>query len=214
MKKIARSALLAFPLLIRPTLETTSCGHGMWVEDSCRTEAELDPKRIDRTRWKHIPLGALALICLFFEPTTAKLLQCQEPPVEQQVSIPFTTAYGNVDVALLLVQASINGKPATLIFDTGAQFLTITPELAEGLQPIGTAEHIGLGVKTISSRVIVPVKLGGVTLPHCAAETQDLSGLSDGLGVKIDGLIGESVLSRFKAVTIDYTNHMVDFVGI
>lgn len=214
MEKIARSALLAFPLLIRPKLGTTSCGHGMWAEDNRRTEAKLHPKRIDRTRWKYTRLGWLALICLFFEPTTAKLSQCQEPPVDQQVSIPFTTTYGNVDVPLLLVQASINGKPATLIFDTGAQFLTITPELAEGLQPTGTAEHIGLGVKTISSRVIVPVKLGRIALPHCAAETQDLSGLSDGLGVKIDGLIGESVLSQFKAVTIDYANHVVDFAGI
>lgn len=131
----------------------------------------------------------------------------------EQISIPFTPTYGNVDVPLLLVRATVNGKPATLILDTGAQFLTITPELADGLQPIGTAEHIGLGVTTRSSRVIVEVKLGGATLSHCAAETQDLSGLSSGLGVKIDGLIGESVLFQFKAVTIDYTNHRVDFAG-
>ena len=133
--------------------------------------------------------------------------------VKQQISVPFAATYGNVGVPLLLVQATVNGKPATMIFDTGAQFLTITPDLAEGLQPIATDEHFGLGIRTQSSRVIVQVKLGGVTLPQCVAETEDMSSLSSGLGVKIDGLVGESLLSRFKTVTIDYVNRMVYLAG-
>jgi len=40
-----------------------------------------------------------------------------------------------------------------------------------------------------------------------------MSSLSSGLGVKIDGLVGESLLSRFKTVTIDYVNRMVYLAG-
>jgi len=161
---------------------------------------------------------ARAALLAFFLLAPLPLLTALPVPgayarVKQQISLPFTATYGNVGVPLLLVQATVNGKPATLIFDTGAQFLTITPELAKGLQPIATDEHFGLGITTQSSRVIVPVKLGNLTLRQCVAETQDMSNLSGGLGVKIDGLVGESLLFRFKAVTIDYENHIVDFAG-
>ena len=152
---------------------------------------------------------ALAFIWLFFAPTTQKILQCQETPVAQRVTIPFTTAKGSIGVPLLLVQATINGKQATLILDSGAQNLTITPELANGLRPLGKVEHHGIGGKTESTVVAVQVRLGGVTFPNCLAGTQDLRAVSSGLGVKIDGLIGESVLSQFKTITIDYTNHIL-----
>lgn len=216
MKKIARAALLAFPLLIPTALVTVLLDMGIYANDKFRiaTEPKFIPKQIRPACWRYGQLRALGWIWLFFEPTRIELLQCQEALAAERLSVPFTSTYGNVNVPLLLVQATVNGRPATLIFDTGAQFLTITPELAEGLPPLGTVEHIGLGVKTESIRVTVQIKLGGVTFPHCAAETQDLSGLSSGLGVKIDGLIGESVLSQFKSITIDYTNHTVDFAGI
>lgn len=216
MKKIGRAALLAFALLTPPALVTVLLAAGIGAKDKIgtATESEFDPKQMGRIYWKYSHLRALASIWLFFEPTAVKLLQCQEAPAAHRLSIPFTTTYGSVNVPLLLVQATVNGKPATLIFDTGAQFLTITPELAEGLRPIGTVEHVGLGVKTESTRVIVQIKLGGVTFPYCAAESQDLSGLSSGLGVKIDGLLGQSVLSQFTAITLNYTNNTVDFTGI
>jgi len=152
---------------------------------------------------------ALAFIWLFFAPTAEEILQCQETPVVQRVTIPFTTAKGNIGVPLPLVQATINGKPATLILDSGAQNVTITPELANGLRPLGKVEHNGVGGKTESNVVVVQIRFGGVTFPNCLAGTQDLRAVSSSLGVKIDGLIGESVLSRFKTITIDYTNHMV-----
>src|SRR6516225_9414 len=154
---------------------------------------------------------SLAFIWLFFALTTEEILQCQETPVAQRVTVPFTTAEGNIGVPLPLVQATVNGKQATLILDSGAQNLTITPELANGLRPLGKVEHHGIGGKTESSVVVVQIRLGGVTFPNCLAGTQDLRAVSSGLGVKIDGLIGESVFSRFKTITIDYTNHMVYF---
>jgi len=168
-------------------------------------------ERIARAILWVCPLRRLALvfIWLFFAPTTEQILQCQETPVAQRVTVPFTTAGGNIGVPLLLVQATINGKQATLILDSGAQNLTITPELANGLRPLGKVEHHGIGGKTESTVVAVQVRLGGVTFPNCLAGTQDLRAVSSGLGVKIDGLIGESVLSQFKTITIDYTNHML-----
>jgi hypothetical protein len=47
-------------------------------------------------------------------------------PVENR--IPFTVAKGEVNIPLLLVQATINGKPVTLIFDSGAQALGVAPD--------------------------------------------------------------------------------------
>jgi hypothetical protein len=222
MGKIAPAAfvslsLLVLPVLTRPASVGLFLATGIGTKDKSRTETEVNssPKQSGGTRSKCIrSRGASALFWTSLEPPIAKVLQCHEPLVERQLSIPFTVTYGNVNFPLLLVHASVNGRPATLILDTGAQFLTITPELAEGLQPTGTVEHIGLGVRTQSTRVTVSVILGGVTLPHCAAETQDLSNLSNGLEVEIDGLIGESVLSQFKAVSIDYVNHLVNFTRI
>ena len=172
-------------------------------------------ERIARAILWVCPLRRLALvfIWLFFAPTTEQILQCQETPVAQRVTVPFTTAGGNIGVPLLLVEATINGKQATLILDSGAQNLTITLELASGLRPLGKVEHHGIGGNTESTVVAVQIRLGGVIFPYCLAETQDLRAVSSSLGVKIDGLIGESVLSQFKTVTIDYTNHTVYLYG-
>jgi hypothetical protein len=186
---------------------------GASANDKSRTETASEPNcaQISHRYREYGRIGrlALAFIWLFFAPTTDKILQCQKTPVAQRVTVPFTTADGNVGVPLLLVQATINGKQATLILDSGAQHLVITPELANGLRPLGKVEHGGIGGKTKSSVVAVQIRLGGVTFPYCLAETDDLRAVNSSLGVKIDGLIGESVLSRFKTITIDYTNHMV-----
>jgi hypothetical protein len=216
IKRITRAALLACPLLIPGPLATMSHAVGTFAEGKSRQETNLEANQgqLERTDGKYSRVGALVLTSLALQAVNAKQRQRQEAPAPQLLSIPFKTTYGNVDFPLLLVQATINDKPATLIFDTGAQFLTITPDLAVGLQRMGTVEHVGLGVKSESSRVAVQFKLDGIVFPHCVAETEDLSGISGGLGVKIDGLIGESVLSQFKAVTIDYVNRTVDFTGM
>lgn len=128
-------------------------------------------------------------------------------PVENR--IPFTVAKGEINVPLLLVQVTINGKPAVLIFDSGAMALGLTPELVKGVRPLGKVNHSGVGGGTISEVVAVDLQLGTETFRHVIAETNDLKAVNSNLGTHVDGFLGEEILSQYKRVSIDYENKII-----
>jgi Aspartyl protease len=161
----------------------------------------------------------VAVTLLFLTAATAIQTQAQSlAPVSviqpaqaaaQANQIPFTVAAGEANIPLLLVQATINGKPATLIFDSGAQALGLSPELVKGIKPMGKVNHSGVGGGTVSEVVPVDLQLGTDSFHRVLAETNDLKAINSGLGVHVDGFLGESILSQYKTVTIDYANKVV-----
>lgn len=122
-------------------------------------------------------------------------------------TVPFHTVRG-----MILLDGQVNGKPAVLLLDTGANNSLVDIRFADreldkqryqlrssgntGSQ--GTAfalrEHIALGLRSWD-RVV------GV---------MDLSDASKRVGAHVDGFIGADVLSEFSAVRIDYKAHTLE----
>ena len=59
--------------------------------------------------------------------------------------IPFTLGKSHVDAALILVQVEVNGKPATLCLDSGAQLVGVAPSYLKGLPSLGHTYVLGVG---------------------------------------------------------------------
>ncbi len=120
-------------------------------------------------------------------------------------TIPFTEASGCCGLPILLVHATVNGKPATLVFDTGAQGTNVSPGIAKGARvvarDVGNAGAISV---TTSPVVSVDIVVGTDDFPRTLAFVNSTNQLSDGLGARIDGLLGEDVISQYKRVTIDF----------
>jgi Aspartyl protease len=184
------------------------------------SQGKVNSKQISGRHCKHNWLGsvALALILLLFAPTTATLLQAEPVPATDTVQddkrfqvnrVPFTVAKGEVNIPLILVQATVNGKSATLIFDSGAQALGLAPELVKGVKPMGKVNHSGVGGGTVAEVVPVDIQFGSDSFHRVLAETNDMKPLNSSLGVHIDGFLGECILSQYKTVTIDYANRVV-----
>ena len=120
-------------------------------------------------------------------------------------TIPFTEASGCCGLPILLVHAAVDGKPATLIFDTGAQGTNVSPGIAKGARVV--ARHIGNAGATgatTSPVVSVDIVVGTDDFPRTLALVNNTNQLSAGLGAHVDGLLGESIISQYKRVTIDF----------
>ena len=103
-----------------------------------------------------------------------------------------------------IVPASIAGRPVSLLLDTGAQGMLVTPELAESLSlPLrGLVPLYGTGGSSQARLYLLPgLRLGGTPMPDQLAPAAPLP-----IGVRTDpplaGLLGASLLSRFD-LTID-----------
>ncbi len=102
------------------------------------------------------------------------------------------TLQGGVPV----VVAEVNGRPATLVLDTGANITLLTGQAANRLGvPYDTRTDVGLrGLvrETRASRGVVPVlQLGGAVVPNLAVF------VSPGLRLPFDGLLGVNALVGF-----------------
>lgn len=119
-------------------------------------------------------------------------------------TIPFTEASGCCGLPLLLVHATVDGKPAVLIFDTGAQSISVSPDIAKGARVVDHAGNAGTTGTTTSPVVSVDIVIGTDDFPRTLALVNSTNQLSAGLGAHIDGLLGENVISQYKRVTIDF----------
>jgi hypothetical protein len=113
---------------------------------------------------------------------------------------------------MILLDAEVNGKPATLLLDTGANDSTVDARSAGFLKTFPN--------KLRSSGVIgaegrCSVREVRLTLDHRDWHNQrvcvlDLGDASRHIGTRIDGLIGQDILRTFSAVRIDYKNQLVE----
>jgi predicted aspartyl protease len=114
---------------------------------------------------------------------------------------------------VMMVEAVVNGKPANLIVDTGADQTVVSPELA-GLNQVDlvTAAFSSRGAGLRADAIVqeADLKLTSSKSFRIPVMVMRLENVSKLYGVKVDGLIGQDVLSRYGKIAIDYQNKRID----
>jgi predicted aspartyl protease len=129
----------------------------------------------------------------------------------QSRPVPFTRIGASI-----LVDVIVGGKTRHFLLDTGSGVTVLSVDAA-GWSPAdlrkdvlrrtavgidGASHAMGKSTATLEiahKLIVTPV---GVT---------DLRSLSKALNVKLDGILGQDVLSQFGSLTVDYKNHQLIF---
>lgn len=133
---------------------------------------------------------------------TAVLLFASPPNWSQSITVkvPYITEHGE-----LLIKATINGKDGYLVLDTGAVASAVdlqvygSGKLQKGHAVLVNGTHVKIGIGTVD------LKIANLDMPDVIVV------VAQKITSDADGLLGEDVLSRFKRVTVDYTNKTVEF---
>jgi predicted aspartyl protease len=103
------------------------------------------------------------------------------------------------------VRIEVNGKPATLLVDTGAASTFVSAELAGvDASALGRSRFRadgGMEVSGIWERAKIALGVWRVSLE---VKVIEMSTVSQRYGRRIDGLLGQDVLRRFERVMIDF----------
>ena len=109
--------------------------------------------------------------------------------------IPFTLRHRHI-----LLDASLNERPATLILDSGSSVTTLdrgwsaTLGLEERPLPGGAS---GVGNVDAALATVERLGIGSLTMPRETVALMPLGNVSDAHGVRIDGTVGFSLFERF-----------------
>ena len=126
----------------------------------------------------------------------------------QVAAVPFRTAQ-----TFILVQAKVNGNPATLLLDTGSNRTIVSIKI------YGTAQFNlqrvrqnpnGPGHVGESLRLRADVALANHIWADQPVSVMNLEDLKQELGVNFDGLLGEDLLREFHSVRINYKAHVIE----
>jgi hypothetical protein len=136
----------------------------------------------------------------------------QETPVQPLTRIPFLSLTGGV----MIVTAQMPPFPDTLqfIFDTGSSGISLDSSTASylGLQPV----YSGYAIRGVGGIRKVPfvngrsLQLGSIRADSLDFHVNDYSVLTSVYGVRIDGIIGYSLLSRY-VIRIDQELQQMDW---
>ena len=133
-------------------------------------------------------------------------LAAQEQP--RTFRIPFRTVNG-----MVLLDAVVNGKPASLLLDTGANNTIISPQAA-GLATVQLralqATQAGTGAEGDAVACEVDLRLAERHWLNRRVLVMDLSDARKRLGTHIDGFLGQDVLREVSSVRIEYKNHVLE----
>jgi len=140
-------------------------------------------------------------------PGCSRLSTPQPAPGEHTIKLVVLQGPGSGTLALVPITIAGEG-PFNFALDTGASHSVIDRELADSLRlPVaGPATEVA-GVGAVSEATPVRVKewrVGTVELPAGTLMVVDMPKSSRAL--KMHGLLGSDVLSRFGAIRVDYVN--------
>jgi aspartyl protease len=124
------------------------------------------------------------------------------------VRVPFHTSQ-----SMILVQGSVNGRPVTLLLDTGADKTIVSVKTYGDLQfQLRSAQRRanGPGMTGESLRLPVDLTLANRLWVGQRVSVMNLEDLQKVLGITFDGLLGEDILREFRSVRIDYHTHVIE----
>jgi len=111
----------------------------------------------------------------------------------------------------ILIQAQVNGQPATLVVDTGASHTILSSELLR-VRSLAL-EHAdapakGSGFVGSAGCAKATIEIGTMTWPdRRVLVMDDFRDLSNSMKQRVDGIIGEDVLREFDFVVLDFKHH-------
>lgn len=139
-------------------------------------------------------------------------LRAQELPANWLTKTPFLQVTGGV----VIVTAQLAPFPDTLqfIFDTGSSGISLDSSTAAylGLRPVYSGQAIrGIaGIREVPFVNQRSLRIGGLKADSLDFHVNDYSVLTAVYGVRIDGIIGYSLLSRYL-IAIDYEGGYMDW---
>ena len=105
----------------------------------------------------------------------------------------------------IVVEATVRGRPATLLLDTGAATTVIASSLAGPSElPAARFSDEGPGLEAQARWAEVPLALGTRLWPRRRVVVMNLDAVSRHYGRRVDGLLGQDLLREFGKVTIDF----------
>lgn len=134
------------------------------------------------------------------------------PPARKIARVPFRLLSGGI----VILKATINNHPDSLhfILDTGSGGISLDSATHHKLNlPLTPSERTirGLGgIKKVSFANNNKLHLPGLSVDNLNFHINDYDLLTSVYGIKIDGIIGYSVLSRY-VVNINYDSSWMDF---
>ena len=124
---------------------------------------------------------------------------------------------GDSGQVLMFMRGKINGKTNDFIFDTGAGYNVITPELAQkyGLELLEGSIRTE-GTRTIQGRIAIAkhLVLGSITLENAPFLVLDVSQGNEmikGMTAPLQLIIGQPFLRLFGKYTIDFAQRQIVF---
>jgi len=131
-------------------------------------------------------------------------------PISAQTrSVPLTRTGASI-----VVHVAIGGRTRHLLLDTGAGLTVVSPATA-GWSPLDLKKSrshrsaVGLDGVIHSVGSTTATLEFGQTIIITSAAVVDLNPLCKALNIKLDGILGQDVLSQFSRVTIDYKNRQL-----
>ena len=122
--------------------------------------------------------------------------------------VPFHSVNG-----MILLDAEVNGKPAVLLLDTGANSSIVDVHSAgfDGLKLDALRSTGRAGAEGTCAIWEARLSLEHRSWLNRRMCVMDLSDVSRRMGVRIDGFVGQDILREFSAVRIDYKAGLVEF---
>lgn len=127
-----------------------------------------------------------------------------DPPT----GIPFEM---NRDFGSILISAQVNGRPATLIVDTGSsrtilsvEVLKVNPHTLENAE----GPRQGSGLVGTAAWAKATVEVGTLKWPdRKVLVMDDFQNISNNMKKRVDGILGQDILREFDLVIIDFKHH-------
>ncbi|HEX9597556.1 MAG TPA: retropepsin-like aspartic protease [Anaerolineales bacterium] len=127
------------------------------------------------------------------------------------IEVPFQR---NATRDAILLEARVNGKNVVLLLDTGAS-ITVLDKSVAGLTAFDLKQsrfkQTGPGLRGEAVWARVGLRLGPKVWRDRAVVVMDLSEVSRVYGRRIDGILGQDVLTEFDQVTIDFKAKIIRF---
>lgn len=141
------------------------------------------------------------LVCILFMLTSSAFTATVEFPAKQ------VGKRHNLFLIVLIVQ----DRPRNFIVDTGSGITILDRTSFVDLPVLG--DPVLANTLSGESRLDIVRAEFSVGDEHIQQEVfrSDMSGMSRSIGIKIDGVLGQDILSHFSSVTFDYKSRHVIF---